>query len=501
MSSYRQLSAIPQSLPVVLTHVRHLKLIAGNLIRMADKHLRLDSQFHTVCAFWRPEAIDDIHTGTLTVDEDGITFITAPKYRRISMADVSSLKDLLQNREATRLPVLHGFTGNGLCTLCQLMEIDHPGLTDLRSEQSITATAYRAIVCVMGLHFGGVADKCLHSARFTFSGLSDWFPSAASESWDKEFITLKVPLNARDILSVSLRETRIEVHIKVHPELTSSKTDGARLTRSVPYVEIVSPETECLSWYRDIGNRLENLFSLLTGTSIALETIFVYRGEESGNLIQKRNAYARALNPFDYVRCTSSQLANSIAIWLSEPPAFRSIENVALGVLRKGKLFIETEFLSLAQALEGFHRVTTQTTVSDKASVRQIRRKIVALLREEKINDALTQRVCDSLSHVNDPPFATRLASLCGRLSSSLLSRMEIEPEQFVSDVVATRNFYTHTGRTRRMRRKANPVEGPKLFFLNQKMRALLRGIMLDRLEFPEAHLSEFLVREATRWR
>lgn len=36
---------------------------------------------------------------------------------------------------------------------------------------------------------------------------------------------------------------------------------------------------------------------------------------------------------------------------MSESDGFREIENLLLGVLRKGKLFIETEFLSLAQAL------------------------------------------------------------------------------------------------------------------------------------------------------
>jgi len=44
------------------------------------------------------------------------------------------------------------------------------------SRESV-ATAYRAMVCIMGLHLGGVSDKCLNSARYTFSGLSDWLPS------------------------------------------------------------------------------------------------------------------------------------------------------------------------------------------------------------------------------------------------------------------------------------------------------------------------------------
>jgi hypothetical protein len=468
---------------------------------MVDKHLRLDSQFSTVCAFWAPDATDNAYSGTLTVDESGITFTTAPKYsRQASMANVAA-EISLGGSVAARLPVLLGFTGDGLCTLCKLTEVSHPGLADFRSEQFIAATAYRAMVCVMGMHLGDVNDKCLNSARYTFSGLSEWLPSAASESWEKDYVVLKVPVNERDILAFGLRESRIEIILKVFPELTNSEVDGARLSRSVPYIEIRSLEAESLTWYSYIGNRLENLFSLLTGASLVLETMFVYRANDSGHIITKRNGHASRFDPRECVRCSASQIANSIAIWLSEPPRFRSIENLALGVLRKGKLFVETEFLSLAQALEGFHRATTQTTVSGKAAFRQVRKTIVKLLKGEGVDAALVQRICDSMSHANDPTFASRLTELCTRISGSLLRRMEIDPEQFVDNVVATRNFYTHAGGSLRMRPKRNPIEGSPLFFLNQKMRALLRGVMLLHIGIPETQFAELLASQATRWR
>src|SRR5260370_2430740 len=102
---------------------------------MGDKHQRLNSQFSTVCAFWKPDVIDDVYTGTLTVDEDGITFTTAPKYcRQVSMASLPSLMNVLQNGVVTSLPALHGFTQDGLCTLCQLTEVDHPGRTDISAQ-------------------------------------------------------------------------------------------------------------------------------------------------------------------------------------------------------------------------------------------------------------------------------------------------------------------------------------------------------------------------------
>lgn len=436
---------------------------------MANKHLRLDSQFNTVCAFWTPDATDDIQTGTLTVDHSGITFTTSATYSRQAPKGSSMLP--LGSRTAARFPVLHGVTGDGICTLCQLVECDQPGLMDFKTGNFISATSYRAMVSTMGIHIGGMDDKCLDSARYTFSGLNEWLPNAVTELWERDQIVLKLPLNERDLLAVGLREKHIEISVKLIPTLTTSETDGGRLSKSVAFVEIRSAGTESLSWYLHVGNRLENLFSLLVGESQAMETIFVYRGDTSGHLIQKRNSRAGRFDPLDCVPCTTSQIANSIAVWLCQPPEFRSVENLALGIIRKGKLFAETELLSLAQTLEGFHRVAELS--AEVAVPRQRRRKTT---------------------------FGTRLHELCDRLSRSLLTRMQIDPKSFVPTVVATRNFYTHTGSSTRVGGKALPIEGTKLFLLNQKMRALLRGVMLLDLAIPEGQLSELLVRDATRW-
>jgi hypothetical protein len=207
------------------------------------------------------------------------------------------------------------------------------------------------------MHFGGSEDKCLSSARYTFSGLSDWLPKAITETWDEEFIKLKIPFEACNILDFSVKESRVRVTVKVFSQFTSNLEDSARISKSVVYVDVETTDPESLVWYYQTGIRLENLFSLLIGGSLALETFFVYRGDDSGHVNAKRSNHQRPFDPRECAWCTPSQLANGIAIWLNESPEFRRVESLILGVVRKGKLFVETEFLSLAQALEGIHRV------------------------------------------------------------------------------------------------------------------------------------------------
>ena len=184
---------------------------------------------------------------------------------------------------------------------------------------------------------------------------------------------------------------------------------------------------------------------------------------------------------------------------MSESDGFREIENLLLGVLRKGKLFIETEFLSLAQALEGFHRATGKEIKLDKAAFKVLRKKIESFLADQNLDDETATRVNSAISFANQTSFRSRLRELCGRLSEQTLTNMNIAPEQFIGDVVRMRNFFTHAGGSYDV--KEEPLRGGELFLLSQKMRAVLRGVFLLHLGFPENQIAELIIREATKWK
>lgn len=464
---------------------------------MANEYTRLDSQFSLMGAFWLPEIPERVQSGMLTSDERQIVFSTSPDYSRgIKVEDIS---DLLSFRLGTKFSVMHGYVEDFPCTLCEVMEIDRPGITDFQHGQSLSAKSYRAALCVSRMHLGGIDDRCLTSARYTFTALNEWLPSTVIENWNEEAIVLTLPAVAREFASFSIPANRVSVCIRLHSELQNAEEAG-RVARSIPEIEVRSPEPESLSWYLDAGNRLENLFSVLIGSSLAIRTIFIHRGDEGGTVIMKKHSNPQAFDLLTCVRCTASQAAQSIATWLSEPPGFRSVENVALGVLRRGKLFIETEFLSLAQSLEGFHRATTKPPRIDKSSLRRVRKQVSDLLQGEGIELALQQRICMGMMQAIDPTFKVRLTELCQQLSPILLMRMGIQLPDFIDDVANSRNFYTHTGKSDLEVRKKPALTGKQLFLLNQKLRALLRAVLLLHIGVPEAQFSEVIARTAMQW-
>jgi len=148
---------------------------------MPDEHNRLDSQFILIGAFWAPEAIEKVRTGTLTSDEREITFTTAPEYRR-AKPNIPLPVTLPGRSPRETLHFLQGFTEHGICTLCDLMETQRPGLMHYGLGQSIQAITYRVSACVTGMYVGGSKDRSLKSARYTFSGLSEWLPKASTRT-------------------------------------------------------------------------------------------------------------------------------------------------------------------------------------------------------------------------------------------------------------------------------------------------------------------------------
>jgi hypothetical protein len=87
---------------------------------MADKHIRLNSKLSSVAAFWKPDTPNEVTTGNLTVDDDGIHFVTSPTYAKGSDVGPPNL-DHTNLTSIPRTAVLHGFFDEGNCTLLQLM--------------------------------------------------------------------------------------------------------------------------------------------------------------------------------------------------------------------------------------------------------------------------------------------------------------------------------------------------------------------------------------------
>jgi hypothetical protein len=277
---------------------------------MGKEYLRLDSEFTSVAAFWKLESPDEVMTGTLTVNDDGIRFVTSPEYFR-GVKVPRPTPSQWNSDSILRSDLLHGFFEGENCTLLNLMEVEHPGLTSYKDElQSVASTAQCASIFVSGMRTGAMDDRCLDSARYTFSSLSQFVNTPVMEKWGNGLITIEIQSEPKSLLDCSVLETQVHVELKAYQTLTTDEEREARLTKTVATVEVTPPEAQSLSWFMDIGSRLENLFSLLAGTSLVMETFFIYREDKSGAVIRKQHAFVEKYKMLDSLRHSNSQLAS-----------------------------------------------------------------------------------------------------------------------------------------------------------------------------------------------
>ena len=198
------------------------------------------------------------------------------------------------------------------------------------------------------------------------------------------------------------------------------------------------------------------------------------------------------------MRCLASQTAEALEKWFAVPDEQRPVEKTVLGMIRKSSLFTETEFLALAQALEGYGRLRFDRDLIPKAEFKKGLTKLKEALAGIWGDSEITKRCSDVLNSANEASYGHRIGQTYDLLSKEFAINLLGERSEFVQKIVQTRNYFTHLGI-----RKGTAVvdDGNELFFLNQRLHAFLRCVMLIDLGISEDALKEPISYQATKWK
>jgi hypothetical protein len=318
---------------------------------------RIDESFEIIGAFWRFSHPDETFTGTLISRKGRVEVMAAPSYEANLDGD-AFLADLLAintERNVERIPSICAFTTDKRCTLLNCLILDGPGLTG--AEQRITATRYIPSRTVMGLHIESANALSIDSALVSFTKLhhllpAPWLPSQMTD----EGYSFSVP---RTIVEV-FKFVSGAIDANISCEVFAGGGTKVRKTvaiKSVPRIRITPRSPQSIDWFNDVAFRTENFFALFLGTSLSVKHIRLFQGRDEGWLVHKINQRQEKINLQLWVRCPFQIVSDALDKWLAVPEGKQPVERVVLGIIRKSALFAETEFLSLAQAIEGFGRI------------------------------------------------------------------------------------------------------------------------------------------------
>jgi hypothetical protein len=267
--------------------------------------------------------------------------------------------------------------------------------------------------------------------------------------------------------------------------------------KSVPQIRIIPRVPKSLDWFFFVGSRLENFFALFLGTSVSLKSVAVSQGNDSGWLVRKMQKRKQEIRHSIWVRCQGHEMAAALAVWLATPEEKRPVEKTVLGMLRRSALFVETEFLALAQALEGFGRLHFESNLIPKQEFKKGLSQVKDMLVKIWATAEIAKRCSDALATANEPSYSRRIEQAYSLLSADFALKLLGERSQFVRTVVQTRNYFTHLG-IKKGKAVVDDVEG--LFLLNRRLHAFLRCIMLLDLGIPEELLQKPILHQISGW-
>jgi len=174
---------------------------------------------------------------------------------------------------------------------------------------------------------------------------------------------------------------------------------------------------------------------------------------------------------FDFERA-KDKISILIDNWFKKNDILEPVRDLYFGTLYHPHAYLYHSFLSLAQAVETYHRRINQGGVLPKA---QYKTKIKTILTGVPAEHQ--KWVKEKLAFANERTLRERITDLMTQASDAL-KRTIGDEANFIGQVVATRNYLTH------YTSKKKVAEGDDLIFLTHKLKLLLEECLLRELGF-----------------
>jgi hypothetical protein len=177
------------------------------------------------------------------------------------------------------------------------------------------------------------------------------------------------------------------------------------------------------------GNTKACMVELPDGRSFCSDIYIFYLVRDPGRIISHEMLFSFVDIAEDFEKCLRN--------WFRKSEILRPVYDLYFGTLYAPSPYMEPEFLSIIQAMESYHRRIYGKTLS-------LRKRL----------EETWQKYADVMDRLID------------------------DHNQFIDDLVNTRNYLTHYDKKKRAKAK----HGRELFVLTQKVRSMLQACLLTEL-------------------
>ncbi|SOT38488.1 HEPN domain-containing protein [Burkholderia cenocepacia] len=261
-------------------------------------------------------------------------------------------------------------------------------------------------------------------------------------------------------------------------------------------LRIQSEKPQPLDWFFEQLGKATTLLAFLAGSPMAPDQISAKVAEvdiEVDVLVALREAkYCIHKKISDFYMLRSSMeidLGIVFSKWYEIYDTIAMPSQLALSVLSSEDLWLHIEFLSLMQALEGFHRATMTGLYTSEEAYESIKKTLSNSIPNTVGSDhkeALKSRI----RYGNEISLRKRLDALISRLDLPLRKQILGNDGVVPRSWVVTRNYYTHWDNESR----DHILDGVEMHRAGVRMRHLLRALYLDFVGIPQTAIAKALV-------
>lgn len=336
----------------------------------------------------------------------------------------------------------------------------------------------------------------VREAVVRFTNLEEWTscPLVQQSPGDADVaVRFSVTKDSQPNLQVSelpsLKNLTLSTDLEVSHDLVETKlTNQSRFT-----LEFTQPAT--LETVTDSVRSLGNLLALLIDdpvqpTNIRLAIQFDPTGPDifanyaippRATLPQKKLEFEMLL-PFQDLRQTNTA-ETLFKNWFQEEEVLRPVYDLLLSTVYSPGQHVQSTFLSLAQALESFHRRVHGGNYLSEEGYSSIKNALIAAI-PAGIDEKLSGKLKAMLQYANELSLKSRLDNLLEGIRRDHLDNLAgtDDPRRFVRSLVDIRNYLTHYGE-----HKPSILESTtEMYNLNRRLTALLLLLILKYLGLPE---------------
>jgi hypothetical protein len=388
-------------------------------------------------------------------------------------------------QEPQRYEVLHGLSSDGdLLTLLGCIQ------TNFRlafgSGRAVSETVYVGCA-VLGAHL--LTQPTFAKMTFRIPGLAAWLGMSGINhrvSLTESTVQTTLDFGEQPQRRVAIPAEDMELLLGTSLRSSINPFGASVLTVGATAAFIPSSRHE-LSWYFERYEALLFVLTVLAGEPMPADAIHA-KVEESGGDV------AIVLSHWQGTPCSKSRpqefflTAGSVGTtldgvlqgWFASVAAIRETSRLAQSIFATPQMWLHVEFLSLMQALEGFHRALAPGTYLPDDQYEPIAAALVNAIPASvgaAHRDALRSRI----RYGNQISLSRRLSELADRLDDKLRPLVLGRNGRIPRSWVATRNYYTHWD----VALLADRLESRAMVLANRRMRLFLRCLYLREMGVP----------------